>query len=200
MFQAVIIQMCVLPMYEELENRSPQKFDKIVAVGFGVLFLIFCGFSALGYLFIGPKVQSNILADLPHNVWADAAQVGSIVVVACVYPIMVYPMIAPLQGASLRGLPSRTVASVAKGVIVVAAMLAAFFFDSLGFVNIVNGAMQAGIFVALVPSAIGLLLLDGGVFKKAALVVLLVGGLIVAGSGFVFSHNYVEDLTCHIKV
>jgi amino acid permease len=200
MFQAVIIQMCVLPMYKELENRSPQKFDKVVAVGFEVLFLIFCGFSTLGYLFIGPKVKSNILEDLPHNVWADMAQVGSIVVVACVYPIMVYPMIAPLHGVSLRGLPSRTVTSVAKVAIVVTAMLTAFVFDSLGFVNVVNGAMCAGIFVALVPSVVGLFLLDGGVLKKAALVVLMVGGLIVAGSGFFFSDNYVEDLACHIKL
>merc|ERR1711988_1884263 len=106
--------MCVLPMYQELENRSPKKFDRIVAVGFSVLFIIFCGFSTLGYLYVGPGVHSNILQDLPNNIWANAAQLGTIIVVACVYPIMVYPMIAPLEtvNSNFGGLPRATVISV----------------------------------------------------------------------------------------
>jgi hypothetical protein len=31
---SVIIQMCVLPMYEELDGRSPAKFQKIVTISF----------------------------------------------------------------------------------------------------------------------------------------------------------------------
>lgn len=198
MFQAVVIQMCVLPMYEELEDRSPQKFDKIVAVGFGILFFLFCGFSIVGYLLIGPEVQSNILKDLPHNIGSSIAQVGTMLVVSCVYPIMVYPMIAPILAGQGRilGVSRRIVAVVAKVVVVIAVMFTALFVEQLGLVNIINGAMSAGIFVALVPSVIGLALLESGTCTKVGLLLLLIVGITVSAMGLVFSDNYVSDLRC----
>lgn len=201
MFQAVIIQMCVLPMYQELENRSPQKFNRIVAVGFSILFLIFCCFSIVGYLLIGKDVQSNILEDLPRNVGSYIAQAGTMVVVACVYPIMVYPMIAPLQTghASICRIPSGVVVRIAKCVIVAAAMLTAFAVEELGTVNVVNGAMSAAVFVAIVPSVIGFVLLDSGICSKVALGLLFVGGVTVSVLGLFFNKNYVADLKCLIS-
>merc|ERR1719487_2619331 len=50
MMQAVIIQMCILPMYGQLEDRSPRKFQGIVMTAFSALFAIFAGFSAIAYL------------------------------------------------------------------------------------------------------------------------------------------------------
>jgi amino acid permease len=50
---SVIIQMCVLPMYEELEERSPQAFQKIVNISFAFLFLFMSLFSTVGYLLYG---------------------------------------------------------------------------------------------------------------------------------------------------
>mmetsp|Transcript_58855 Transcript_58855/g.140375 ORF Transcript_58855/g.140375 Transcript_58855/m.140375 type:complete len:444 (-) Transcript_58855:251-1582(-) len=214
MFQAVIIQMCVLPMYKELENRSPKKMDRIVAVGFGSLFFIFCGFAILGYLYVGPQVDSNILTNLPRGPWADAAQIGTILVVACVYPIMLYPMIAPLEelqsqarsvaldAGSSDGHFRRKCFSVllplAKVAIVAAVAIVAVFVDSLGFVNTVNGAMSAGVFVAIIPSLVGMCLLDGKALQKVALMVLLVVGLSLAALGLAFTQNYVSDLHCRV--
>jgi len=202
MFQAVIIQMCVLPMYEELEDRSPEKFDKIVAVGFGCLFLIFCGFSIVGYLLIGPQVQSNILEDLPKGPWTSIAQAGVMLVVACVYPIMVYPMIAPICSGDVRmfGMNRGMVVIFAKVAIVACAFFAATFVHSLGIINVINGAMSAGIFVALIPSIFGFVMLEPGPYKKVAFLLLLVCGLVLAALGLVFSDNYVSDLTCYVSV
>merc|ERR1712066_390195 len=184
--------MCVLPMYQELENRSPEKFDKIMTNGFSALFVIFAGFSVLAYLLYGPGVESNILQNLPVDIGSDVAQVGMMVVVACVYPIMLYPMVA-IQPIASRGVAAQ---QIAKVVIVLLALLTSIFVTTLGFVNVINGAMSAAVFVALIPSLFGLLLLDTGALHKVALVLLLVGGLCVSGMGFVFSDNYVADLKC----
>jgi len=203
MFQAVIVQMCVLPMYQELQDRSPQKFDRIVTVAFSTLFFIFCAFSVFGYLLIGPAVSSNILQDLPKGVGGSIAQVGTILVVACVYPIMVYPMIAPilaLGSHTILGMSRGMLVAMAKVSIVAAAMITAAFVVKLGDVNVVNGAMSAGVFVALIPSAVGMLLLDVGFVQRLALSVLLVVGLGVSALGLVYKDNYVEDLNCIVGV
>jgi len=198
MFQAVIVQMCVLPMYKALENRSPQKFNRIVAVGFGVLFVLFCGFSSIGYLLSGPKVASNILQDLPKGPPTSVAEASVIAVVASVYPIMVYPMIAPIEagGSHIFGLSRTGAVSVAKVVIVAASALVAACVTTLGFVNVINGAMSALVFVALLPSVVGLMLLDTGACHKVALWFLLVLGTVLSLMGFVFNENYVGDLHC----
>merc|ERR1711957_345591 len=49
MMQAVIIQMCVLPMYAELQDKTPRAFNGIMTKGFSGLFLLFATFSILGY-------------------------------------------------------------------------------------------------------------------------------------------------------
>merc|ERR1719487_2654071 len=58
MMQVVVIQMCVLPMYAELENRSPAKFNRIVTVSFSILLFLCAGFAVSGYLTYGPGVSS----------------------------------------------------------------------------------------------------------------------------------------------
>merc|ERR1712232_821813 len=93
-----------------------------------------------------------------------------------------------------------SVTTVAKIAIVLAAMFTALCVHSLGVVNVLNGAMSAAVFVAVIPSVIGLCLLDGNICKKSCLCMLLVGGLTVAGIGLVLTKNYVEDLTCHVCV
>jgi len=200
MFQAVIIQMCVLPMYEELENRTPEKFDKIVAVGFSVLFVIFCGFSSIAYLLFGPNVNDDVLYILPDNIWSSIAQIGVILVVSCVYPIMLYPMIAPLKTmAVFQGATQVLALTVAKLLIVGAALLVALLVTSLGVVNIINGAGSAAIFVTLIPVAIGFFLLDVGPCYRVALLFLLVVGIGLSACGLIFEGNFVADLICYIK-
>jgi len=67
MAQTIMVQCCVLPMYKELEDRSPEKFSKIIKTAFSWIFLIFASFSMVAYLVFGPKVHSNVLVDLPHD-------------------------------------------------------------------------------------------------------------------------------------
>merc|ERR1719230_646275 len=54
MMQCTIIQMCVLPMYKELSERSPRTFLWVLLVSFSVIALFFAAFGVLGYLTYGP--------------------------------------------------------------------------------------------------------------------------------------------------
>lgn len=201
MFQAVIIQMCVLPMYKEMEDRSPAKFDKVVAVGFSVLFVLFSGFSALGYMFAGIDSDSDFTENLGSSLGSKIAKAGVMLVVLFVYPIMVYPMIAPLESfESLSGPRQNTAIFAAKVIIVACAGLVSVFVHTLSDVNTINGAMSAGVFVALVPSCVGLYLLDTSVGEKIGLVALLVIGLALSGAGFIFTTNYASEITCFAPV
>jgi len=202
MYQAVVIQMCVLPMYEELEERSPQKFDRILAVSFSALLFLFCGFASAGYLLIGPSVKSNLLEDLPSTFGAELGQLGIIFVALGVYPIMLSPMVAPIRACTepIAGMSVNSAVSCATSVIVAAVMLTALVVKDLGSVNTFNGAMSSGIFVAVVPCSIGLASLDYKAFGKLALVTLLLVGVAVATCGIIFSDNYVDQLTCFLEV
>lgn len=202
MYQAVVIQMCVLPMYEELEQRSPQKFDRIVAVSFSALFFLFCGFASAGYLLVGPAVKSNFLQDLPGSFSAELGQLGTILVTLSIYPIMLYPMVAPIRACTepIAGMSIDSAVACATSVIVVAAMVTALFVNDLGSVNTFNGAMSSAIFVALVPCAIGLASLDCRAFGRLALFTLLLVGLAFAAGGMIFSDNYVDQMKCFLQV
>merc|ERR1719199_1642703 len=57
LMQCTIVQMCVLPMYEELENRSPRRFGVAVVAAFAFLAVLFAAFSAVAYTVFGPNVQ-----------------------------------------------------------------------------------------------------------------------------------------------
>merc|ERR1712032_640044 len=111
-------------------------------------------------------------------------------------------MIAPLQSSTiaLHGMSRSMMLSIAKALIVMGALVTSIFVDSLGLVNVINGALSAGIFVALIPSVLGMFMLEPGPFKKLSLFMLLVLGLALAGMGIVFSKNYVGDLSCKLTV
>merc|ERR1712048_1182654 len=101
MMQAVIIQMCVLPMYEELQDRTPETFNKILNRGFSGLFGLFALFSTLGYLLFGNALETNVLKNMPRTgipgLFANVGQLGMVIVCGGVYPIMMSPMIAPVK-------------------------------------------------------------------------------------------------------
>merc|ERR1712048_1000220 len=65
LMQCIIVQMCILPMYEELQDRTPRKFLGVLAVAFGSLVVVFAGFACIGYLVFGPKVEGDVLKSLP---------------------------------------------------------------------------------------------------------------------------------------
>lgn len=204
MMQAVIVQMCVLPMYAEMKDRSPQKFRRVVAISFTTLFFIFAGFSVFGYLAFGPDVQSNVLLSLPGTAWGHVSRLFAALAVVAVYPIMMNPMIAPIRNSrsfTTPGLDANVVAGIATCCVIFAATVTAFFVTDLGYLNVVNGAMSLGVFVALAPSFIGLSLL-GGQSKhlgwRVAMVVLAVVGVLFSILGLVFTDNYAPRLhqTC----
>jgi amino acid permease len=163
---SVIIQMCVLPMYEELQDRSPAKFQKIVNISFSFLFVFTSIFASLAYMLYGSQTQSNVLLNFPDIPGASLAQAGMVVVILGVYPIMVSPMIAPIAAYeakkashlntpafnAIRGgqspfprrpsrpqRPRRVYSTGATVAIVLAAGGASFFLTDLGEINVING-------------------------------------------------------------
>jgi len=94
---SIIIQMCVLPMYQQLEDRTPAKFQSCVVVAFVFLFVFTMMFGACAYMIFGTSTLSNILKNFPRNFPADVARVGMCLVVLGVFPIMLSPMVAPIR-------------------------------------------------------------------------------------------------------
>ncbi|CAK9007392.1 Sodium-coupled neutral amino acid transporter 2 (Amino acid transporter A2) (Solute carrier family 38 member 2) (System A amino acid transporter 2) (System A transporter 1) (System N amino acid transporter 2) [Durusdinium trenchii] len=203
MMQSVIIQMCVLPMYKELENRSPAKFARILIVAFSTLAVLFIFLSVAGYAAFGPQVESNLLLSLPRNTAMNIVQAGMIIVLAAVYPVMMIAMIAPVKnlplerfGSGQGAIRKKSLAVAAMTVFfVVASFLTALKVNELGLVNVVDGALCIGVFTALAPGLVGLMLLGRQSRTwRLAMALLLCGGAIATGLGFVFTKNEYELL------
>jgi len=195
MMQTVVIQVCILPMYEELKDRSPQKFNKIVVVSFSFLFVLCSAFAVIGYLAFGPAVSSNVLNNLPATQWGHLTRLSAAAAVLAVYPIIINPMIAPLRNPAIVMNP--TIAPVATVAVVLASMFAATFVNDLGFVNVVNGSLSCGAFVALAPSLVGLYLLESkslGSEWRIAMYGLIVFGTVFSVLGGLMTDNYTQSL------
>jgi len=196
MAQAVVVQMCVLPMYRELEDRSPQKFNRIVQVAFTTLAVIFSAFVVMGYITYGASVSDNILHALPNNMWGKSARIAAGLSVACVYPIFEQAMVAPCWNLPARyrrpGYFAATVFTVA------ATALGALVLRTLGLINVINGSLASIAFVGLCPSVVGLCLLerDSGAWR-AAMIFLLIVPTCAGCLGLVFTDNYEEELMKH---
>lgn len=199
MMQAIIIQMCVLPMYAELKDKTPQKFDRIVGASFSSLFLIFAGFSVLGYLTFGEGVNSNVLLSFKtSSSWGRSSRWCAGLSVVAVYPIMLYSMLAPVRNYFAGCDAQRHMVAVTL-LTVASVSLTATFVHDLGYLNVINGAMSLGVFVAVVPVMVGLYLLDEkGWRRKAALGTLLLCGVVASVLGLSYTDNYAKELhaTC----
>ena len=97
LMQAAVVQMCILPMYEQMDHRSPRRFAACLGISFGFVALLFIGFSGIAYIAIGPKVSSNVLLDLPHGPFGSFARVVMAFAVIGVYPILTSSMVAPIR-------------------------------------------------------------------------------------------------------
>jgi amino acid permease len=210
--QCFVIQMCVLPMYQELEDRSPRNFRRCLLIAFGALTLIFGAFAFLGYLTFGPSVEGNALKSLPQTGWARAAQIGTIMVVSALYPIMAIPMVAPVRNMNLGGFYNncrpeaaarrrKLVTSAAILVIVLVSCVGALSLEKLLVVNVIGGALCVGIFAGLAPGLAGLCLLETRSSAwKFMMLILIVLGVLNAVIGIVFTDNYEEDIASHCAV
>lgn len=194
MMQTVVIQMCILPMYQELEDRSPKKFNRILAVSFSSLFVLCSAFAVIGYLTFGEAVSSNVLNNLPATHWGHLTRLSAALAVLAVYPIIMSPMIAPLYNPDIGGSAAAAGATV---LVVLASMVAATFLDDLGFVNVVNGSLSCGAFVALAPSLVGLYLLGPTSLApewRLCMYGLIVFGCVCSALGAVLTDNYARSL------
>lgn len=197
MMQTVTIQMCALPMYEEMEHRNAARFNRVVAVSFTTLFVLFAAFSVVGYLAFGDEVRSNVLLNLPSTPWGVATRIVAIAAVVGVYPIILTPMIAPLEHLnSITHQRRSATVLVSKVVIVLAVMFAAVGVKDLGYVNILNGAVSLGVFVALAPALVGLYLVEQKERPswRLAMYTLLVVGVVFAVLGLILTDNYFKQL------
>mmetsp|Transcript_47318 Transcript_47318/g.86601 ORF Transcript_47318/g.86601 Transcript_47318/m.86601 type:complete len:204 (+) Transcript_47318:2-613(+) len=192
--QTVVIQMCVLPMYKELTDRSPEKFNRITAISFTALFFICAGYSVAGYVTFGKGVSSNILLNLPSTHWGQLSRLSAAAAVAAVFPIILGPMVAPLANAEAIGtVHGRKLQTMAICGIVFAVMCAALFVHDLGFLNVINGAMSMGVFVALVPSLVGLHLLGPrSTAWRAGMYTLAILGFLFSIVGMIMTDNFAK--------
>ncbi|CAE8610696.1 unnamed protein product [Polarella glacialis] len=189
MMQSVIIQMCILPMCKELEDRSPQKFGRVMLASFSILGALLILYSIAGYMAFGPCVQSNLLKNFPDGVFSKIAQLSMVFACFAVYPIMMIAMIAPIKNCSLEQRQKQVVASVTAG-FVLASVLMALTVDQLGIVNVIDGALCLFVFVALAPGLVGLFLLDrSSTAWRASMATLITLGTILAFLGFIFLDN-----------
>jgi len=194
MMQTVVIQMCILPMYAEMQDRSPGRFKQVVAVSFLGLFVLCASFSILGYVSYGSPVTSNVLVDLPSTSLGHAARACAAVSVMGVYPIFVKPMIASMSSHINGSIWQERLCTVG---IVFLVMVSACFLRDLGKLNLVNGALSMGVFVAVVPFLIGKYLLDeppNGFSWNVAMYSLLIVGTASTIVSCVMVDNYVDDL------
>ena len=92
---AVVIQMCLLPLYADMENPSPKKFRRAVNVAFAAVGFLFVAFAVIADVAYGNEIESNVLLNIKSGGWGVVAQIGMIAVMLGVYPLMLMPMVAP---------------------------------------------------------------------------------------------------------
>jgi len=186
LMMGIIIQMCVLPFYEELEDRSVPKFRMIIIKSFTFLFFLFGGFFYMSLMAFGEGVDSNVLKNLPAGMLGTIAQVGMAGVVLTVYPLMLMPMVAPIKTKFGNGASGITTAAI-----VLIAMFISYVATDLGILVVLNGALSVSGFITLAPAMVGLFLVDA---NKTAMFGLLAFGTVMTILGFYLPRNYVEEL------
>lgn len=96
MMQAIVIQMCVLPMYKEMQDRTPRRFNRALQISFTSLLVIYATFAVVGYLTYGPGVNSNILNSLGSDAWGKSGRIAGGFSVVGIYPVLAQSMVAPI--------------------------------------------------------------------------------------------------------
>jgi amino acid permease len=100
---AVSSQASVLPMYFEMRNRTARRFACLQwAATFAAWFLFQC-VAVAGVLVYGMDVPSNVLVALPPSPLTKVAQIAVLIVVAGMYPLVLYPITAPLRQRAGEG-------------------------------------------------------------------------------------------------
>jgi len=203
MMQTVILQMCVLPMYGEMKDRSPGSFERVVLWSFLILFKICAFFAVLGYLIFGPDVKSNVLLSLPESFSGKMARLCAGASVMGVYPLILKSMVATFHSPGHNSNPATVHFGI--GAIVAAVLLTSLCLSDLGKLNIVNGAVSTSVFVAVVPFVVGLHLLERvqqSFTLRMGLLMLLVFGVLGSILALLLDDNYEQELSaaCFWKI
>lgn len=198
--QCSIVQMCILPMYEELENRTPKRFGVAVGAAFSFLAVLFASFSAVAYTVFGPGVQSNVMMDLPHDFFGNAARLGMTLVMVAVFPIMMLSMVTPVRHwEETSGRESGYLTNACCVVIVAASCVGAAFVGKLGDLNAMNGSAQVSFFIGIAPGLTGIYLMGRtGATWKSAMYALVLFSVAFSILGAIFTDNNVMEIakTC----
>jgi len=104
LMQALIFQMCTLPMYETMKDRSVKRFSYCLVASFIFVFLLFAALCFMSLSLYGSSVSSNILQNLPKTPAGDFARIAMGLSVLAVYPIYLESMVAPLRHAEARAI------------------------------------------------------------------------------------------------
>jgi len=197
LMQCSIVQMCVLPMYEEMENRSPRRFGIAVGTAFAFLALLFAAFSAVAYVVFGPQVQGNVMMNLPHDALGSFARVGMTLVMLAVFPIMMMSMVAPIRHwEETTGRTNGHITAVVSFCIVAASAIGAAFVGQLGELNAMNGAMQVNFFIGIAPGLTGLYLMGTkGAVWRVAMYALVFASVVASVLGGYYTDNAVDQLS-----
>merc|ERR1712137_1521270 len=198
MMQAIVIQMCVLPMYKELQDRTPKRFDRAVQISFTALFVIYAAFSVVGYLTYGPGVNSNILNSLGSDAWGKSGRIIGGFSVVGIYPVLAQSMVAPIWNSEHKlRLPCYGFAMV---VTVSIPMIISFFIHSLGALNVFSGAIQVIAFVGFIPAVVGYFLRKRTRSRVIAYTVLFLVSLAFGIASFFLNDNHEADQECSLSL
>jgi len=184
---ALNILMMILPMYKELERKSPERFMYCLGTSYVFLYIVFALVMVCGYAAFGPHVESNLLDAMPIDAWAQAARFSMILCLLGCYPLNVKPMIAPFLShdgslapsdaaepllaadALTNGQHDKALPHVDRKreaflemfvtfLVIAGVSIVSLFLNDLGPLNALNGALQIIAFVGVIPCSLGLFL------------------------------------------
>jgi amino acid permease len=180
---AVVIQMCLLPLYRDMEGASPKKFRRAVNVSFAGVCLLFIAFAVIADVAYGDTIESNVLLNIKPGVWGVVAQTGMIVVMLGVYPLMLMPMVAPVSRPTL-----------VTGAVILAVWATAVFVTDLGVLNVYNGAFSCFCYSTMAPVLVGL---SDPQRSRVLLAGIFILGLVLSLSGAIVDpSNHAQELRC----
>lgn len=216
---STLLQYLSFPMYEQLEDATPQKFLRILIVSWTFVFIIFVSFTSLAYLTYGGTVNSDVITNFPDDIFGKISRVGTSIVVLCCYPQQVQPMMIPVEEiiAAKTWSTRETYSSLndfaptennfqwyrylAIAMLITAATSTALFVDSLGVINVLNGAICLLLFASVLPGTFGLYLLDSSFFTRVMYYILAFVGCSFAILGVIFTDNYHTEVesNCYLQ-
>lgn len=208
------IQCVCLPIYRDLDNKSPILFRRIMSYALSMLLVLFCMFCACAYVAYDlVRVKEDMLDLLPNELAGNIARTGMMIVVICVYPFVLEPMVTPFfqtqtstvdvkvvtvaeQKIELPLLKFRVILTIA---ITAIATIIATFIEKLGVVNVINGALCLFFYMGIAPGFIGLYLVESPSFSwKCSMYIMMIAAFILSIVALIFTDNYANALikTC----